>query len=76
MAQVSPQQRTSYSQSTQASPNQTQVQKAQKTPIVSQSTQTPVTLPPKKSIFSKWWFWVIIFAALLIIGFGAWYILK
>jgi len=31
-------------------------------------------MPEKKSIFKKWWFWLIIVLGILILGVGAWWI--
>lgn len=40
-----------------------------------QPMQQPGMVGPKKSIWKKWWFWMIILIALIIIGLGVYFLL-
>jgi len=61
-------------------PAQTQTPQAQSAPpqqttpqpVPAQPAQpaaTPGQVPPKKSLFKRWWFWLIV---LVVLGIGAW----
>ena len=66
---------------TQSTPATTQVSQqpvaAKTPPTTSQPAVATTGMPePKKSVFKKWWFWLIVVLVLVGLGVGGWSLFK
>lgn len=57
-------------------PNLSQTASMPQTPQTGQTVQPAAQqpMPVKKSIWKKWWFWLIIILAIVILGAGVWFL--